>query len=320
MIKIAILITIKKQEGNTMKKWTKMMTLYSVAVLASASSLTAFADENVPVTTDTPAVAVEPTLGNSETTPTTPSDDTTVPTVPTNPVETPTVPTDTTGGDVVTPTDPNVTVPTEPSTTEPTDTTTVTQPSDTTVPPTDGTTEPTKPSTTTEPSEPAQPTEPTTTTEPSSDGDGTVTVPTVNGGTTTLTPNPSVPTNNPAVSAQTAVNAGASQVGTTSTVTGQVVSNVTPSAPVYTNTGYQIVSTQNGQVVLAYSDGSTATVSPEVVGGTVNADKTITVTDQSGEKKTLPHTGEKENVLMTLTGFLMLVGAFLFKKKSLKNN
>ena len=256
-----------------MKKWTKMMTLYSVAVLASASSLTAFADENVPVTTDIPAVAVAPAIDNSEST-TTPSDDTTVPTVPTDPVATPTEPT-------------------------------VTQPSDTTVTPTDGTTEPTTP------------TEPT---EPSSDGDGTVTVPTVNGGTTTLTPNPSVPTNNPAVSAQTAVNAGASQVGTTSTVTGQVVSNVTPSAPVYTNTGYQIVSTQNGQVVLAYSDGSTATVSPEVVGGTVNADKTITVTDQSGEKKTLPHTGEKENVLMTLTGFLMLVGAFLFKKKSLKNN
>ena len=269
------------------------MTLYSVAVLASASSLTAFADENVPVTTDIPAVAVAPAIDNSEST-TTPSDDTTVPTVPTDPVATPTEPTDTTGGDVVTPTDPNVTVPTEPTPTEPT----VTQPSDTTVTPTDGTTEPT---------------------EPSSDGDGTV-VPTVNGGTTTLTPNPSVPTNNPAVSAQTAVNAGASQVGTTSTITGQVVSNVTPSVPVYTNTGYQIVSTQNGQVVLAYSDGSTATVSPEVVGGTVNADKTITVTDQSGEKKTLPHTGEKENVLMTLTGFLMLVGAFLFKKKSLKNN
>ena len=292
MIKIAILITIKKEKENTMKKWTKMMTLYSVAVLASASSLTAFADENVPVTTDIPAVAVAPAIDNSEST-TTPSDDTTVPTVPTDPVATPTEPTVTQPSDTtVTPTD---------GTTEPT----VTQPSDTTVTPTDGTTEPTTP------------TEPT---EPSSDGDGTVTVPTVNGGTTTLTPNPSVPTNNPAVSAQTAVNAGASQVGTTSTVTGQVVSNVTPSAPVYTNTGYQIVSTQNGQVVLAYSDGSTATVSPEVVGGTVNADKTITVTDQSGEKKTLPHTGEKENVLMTLTGFLMLVGAFLFKKKSLKNN
>lgn len=302
-----------------MKKWTKMMTLYSVAVLASASSLTAFADENVPAT-DTPAVAVESTIANSTATP---SDDTTTPTVPTDPAETPTVPSDTTGGAVVTPTDPNATVPTEPSTTEPADTTTVTQPSDTTVPPTDGTANtPTEPSTTTEPSEPAQPTEPTTTNTTPSDGDGTgiVTVPTVNGGTTTLTPNPAVPTNNPNVSAQTAVNAGASQVGTTSTVTGQVVSNVSPSAPVYTNTGYQIVSTQNGQVVLAYSDGSTATVSPEVVGGTVNADKTITVTDQSGEKKTLPHTGEKENVLMILTGFLMLVGAFLFKKKSLKNN
>ncbi|HFR3868777.1 LPXTG cell wall anchor domain-containing protein [Streptococcus dysgalactiae] len=303
-----------------MKKWTKMMTLYSVAVLASASSLTAFADENVPVTTDTPAVAVESTLGNSETTPTTPSDDTTVPTVPTNPVETPTVPTDTTGGDVVTPTDPNVTVPTEPSTTEPTDTTTVTQPSDTTVPPTDGTTEPTKPSTTTEPSEPAQPTEPTTTTEPSSDGDGTVIVPTVNGGTTTLTPNPSVPTNNPAVSAQTAVNAGASQVGTTSTVTGQVVSNVTPSAPVYTNTGYQIVSTQNSQVVVAYNDGTTATVAPEVVGGVVNADKTISVKTNTGETKTLPTTGEKENAMLTISGIITMLGAFLFKKKMVKDN
>jgi len=280
MIKIAILITIKKEEENTMKKWTKMMTLYSVAVLASASSLTAFADENVPVTTDIPAVAVAPAIDNSEST-TTPSDDTTVPTVPTDPVATPTEPTDTTDG--ATATD---------GTTEPT----VTQPSDTTVTPTDGTTEPTTP------------TEPT---EPSSDGDGTVTVPTVNGGTTTLTPNPSVPTNNPAVSAQTAVNAGASQVGTTSTVTGQVVSNVTPSAPVYTNTGYQIVSTQNGQVVL--SDGST--VAPEAIGAVTNTDKTITVTKADGTKATLPETGEAANFLAVVgTGLLGLVG-FLFKKK-----
>ena len=257
-----------------MKKWTKMMTLYSVAVLASASSLTAFADENVPVTTDIPAVAVAPAIDNSEST-TTPSDDTTVPTVPTDPVATPTEPTDTTDG--ATATD---------GTTEPT----VTQPSDTTVTPTDGTTEPT---------------------EPSSDGDGTVTVPTVNGGTTTLTPNPSVPTNNPAVSAQTAVNAGASQVGTTSTVTGQVVSNVTPSAPVYTNTGYQIVSTQNGQVVL--SDGST--VAPEAIGAVTNTDKTITVTKADGTKATLPETGEAASFLAVVgTGLLGLVG-FLFKKK-----
>ena len=296
MIKIAILITIKKEKENTMKKWTKMMTLYSVAVLASASSLTAFADENVPVTTDIPAVAVAPAIDNSEST-TTPSDDTTVPTVPTDPVATPTEPTDTTGGDVVTPTDPNVTVP---STSEPAEappSTEVTQPSDTTVTPTDGTTEPTTP------------TEPT---EPSSDGDGTVTVPTVNGGTTTLTPNPSVPTNNPAVSAQTAVNAGASQVGTTSTVTGQVVSNVAPSAPVYTNTGYQIVSTQNGQVVL--SDGST--VAPEAIGAVTNTDKTITVTKADGTKATLPETGEATSILSVIGGMNLLgIAGYLVRKK-----
>ena len=273
-----------------MKKWTKLITLSSVAVLASASPLTAFADENAPVTSDVPAVVTTPEVPTD--TSSAPSDDTVVPTVPETPTETPRTPSD----DTVVPTDPNVTVPSTSEPAETTPSTEVTQPSDTTVTPTDGTTEPTTP------------TEPT---EPSSDGDGTVTVPTVNGGTTTLTPNPSVPTNNPAVSAQTAVNAGASQVGTTSTVTGQVVSNVTPSAPVYTNTGYQIVSTQNGQVVL--SDGST--VAPEAIGAVTNTDKTITVTKADGTKATLPETGEAANFLAVVgTGLLGLVG-FLFKKK-----
>lgn len=273
-----------------MKKWTKLITLSSVAVLASASPLTAFADENAPVTSDVPAVVTTPEVPTD--TSSAPSDDTVVPTVPETPTETPSTPEDNT----VVPTDPNVTVPSTSEPAETTPSTEVTQPSDTTVTPTDRTTEPTTP------------TEPT---EPSSDGDGTVTVPTVNGGTTTLTPNPSVPTNNPAVSAQTAVNAGASQVGTTSTVTGQVVSNVAPSAPVYTNTGYQIVSTQNGQVVL--SDGST--VAPEAIGAVTNTDKTITVTKADGTKATLPETGEAANFLAVVgTGLLGLVG-FLFKKK-----
>ena len=273
-----------------MKKWTKLITLSSVAVLASASPLTTFADENAPVTSDVPAVVTTPEVPTD--TSSAPSDDTVVPTVPETPTETPSTPEDNT----VVPTDPNVTVPSTSEPAETTPSTEVTQPSDTTVTPTDGTTEPTTP------------TEPT---EPSSDGDGTVTVPTVNGGTTTLTPNPFVPTNNPAVSAQTAVNAGASQVGTTSTVTGQVVSNVAPSAPVYTNTGYQIVSTQNGQVVL--SDGST--VAPEAIGAVTNTDKTITVTKADGTKATLPETGEAANFLAVVgTGLLGLVG-FLFKKK-----
>ena len=90
-----------------------------------------------------------------------------------------------------------------------------------------------------------------------------------------------------------------------------MVSNVTPSAPVYTNTGYQIVSTQNGQVVL--SDGST--VAPEAIGAVTNTDKTITVTKADGTKATLPETGEAANFLAVVgTGLLGLVG-FLFKKK-----
>lgn len=104
---------------------------------------------------------------------------------------------------------------------------------------------------------------------------------------------------------------GVSQVGTVSTSTGQVVQNVTPDAPVQTNTGASIVSTQNGQVVL--SDGST--VAPEAIGAVTNTDKTITVTKADGTKATLPETGEAANFLAVVgTGLLGLVG-FLFKKK-----
>lgn len=286
-----------------MKKWTKLITLSSVAVLASASPLTAFADENAPVTSDVPAVVTTPEVPTD--TSSAPSDDTVVPTVPETPTETPSTPEDNT----VVPTDPNVTVPSTSEPAETTPSTEVTPPSteETSLPSTEDNSA-SEPSSTEAPDQDAD-----TTTEPktSEPAENTVTVPTVNGGTTTLTPNPSVPTNNPAVSAQTAVNAGASQVGTTSTVTGQVVSNVAPSAPVYTNTGYQIVSTQNGQVVL--SDGST--VAPEAIGAVTNTDKTITVTKADGTKATLPETGEAANFLAVVgTGLLGLVG-FLFKKK-----
>ena len=146
------------------------------------------------------------------------------------------------------------------------------------------------------------------------DKDKKVEVPTIDGGTTSLTPDVTVPTNNPNVSAQTAADAGASQVGTTSQVTGQVVQEVSPSAPVQTETGASIVSTQNGNVVL--SDGSV--VAPEAVGGTVNEDKTISVTDKDGNLKTLPNTGLKESILLTFAGFglLAIVVSFFLKKRS----
>ena len=99
---------------------------------------------------------------------------------------------------------------------------------------------------------------------------------------------------------------GKSQIGTTSTSTGQVVHDVTKD-PVETNTGASIVSTQGGNVVL--SDGSV--VAPEAVGGTVNEDKTISVTDKEGNLKTLPNTGTASSMLPVvgmILGLLSLAG------------
>lgn len=216
-----------------MKKWTKLITLSSVAVLTSASSLTAFANDSsgtIPASTDVPAVVTVPSTG--ETTPTTPPvSDTTAPSVPSQPTQ------PTTGNSSTPSTD--VPVPSNPT-------------PDTSVPATSNdNVKPTQPATNNDSAKPTQPTtsNPTdsTTTQPASTdtaaGSG-VTVPTVDGGSAVLNPNISVPTNNPNVSAQTAVDAGASQVGTTSQVTGQVVANVNSASPIQTNTGYQVISTR----------------------------------------------------------------------------
>ena len=103
---------------------------------------------------------------------------------------------------------------------------------------------------------------------------------------------------------------GKSQIGTTSTSTGQVVHDVIKE-PVETNTGDSIVSTQSGNVVL--SDGSV--VAPEEVGGTVNEDKTISVTDKDGNLKTLPNTGTAESILSTIGGMLLTAVGYFYKKK-----
>lgn len=137
------------------------------------------------------------------------------------------------------------------------------------------------------------------------------TVPTTDGGSAQVTPDKTVLTNNPSISADTANHAGASQVGTTSTITGQVVQNVTAQAPVVTNTGATIVSTKDGQLVL--SDGSTVT--PETVGATTNSDKTITVTKADGTKATLPETGDKARSLLSVLGAGLLVAAGFLAQK-----
>ncbi len=103
---------------------------------------------------------------------------------------------------------------------------------------------------------------------------------------------------------------GKSQIGTTSTATGQVVHDLIK-VPVETNTGASIVSTQGGNVVL--SDGSV--VAPEEVGGTVNEDKTISVTDKDGKLKTLPNTGTAESILGAIGAMLLTAVSYVYKKK-----
>ena len=109
---------------------------------------------------------------------------------------------------------------------------------------------------------------------------------------------------------------GKSQIGTTSTSTGQTVQDVTEQNPVRTNTGAQIVSTRDGQVIL--SDGTVT--SPEAIGAKTNADKTITVTKEDGSTVTLPHTGDKNTVALGILGAMTAVAgltlAFKHKKKA----
>ena len=101
-------------------------------------------------------------------------------------------------------------------------------------------------------------------------------------------------------------------------VNGQPVVTVTPAAPIITAAGQTIVSTQNSQLVVANTDGTTSLVAPEVAGFKVNADGTLTGKDAKGTEVTLPKTGEASTVILTLAGtFFLALAAFLgFKKRA----
>ena len=99
-------------------------------------------------------------------------------------------------------------------------------------------------------------------------------------------------------------------------VNGQPVVTVTPTAPVITAAGQTIVSTQNSQIVIANTDGTTSVVAPETVGFKVNADGTLTGKDAKGKEVTLPKTGEASTVILTRAGTVFLAAAaFLGLKK-----
>ena len=99
-------------------------------------------------------------------------------------------------------------------------------------------------------------------------------------------------------------------------VNGQPVVTVTPTAPVVTAAGQTIVSTQNSQIVIANTDGTTSVVAPEAVGFKVNADGTLTGKDAKGKEVTLPKTGEASTVILTMAGtFFLAAAAFLGLKR-----
>uniref|UniRef100_UPI003F68F852 LPXTG cell wall anchor domain-containing protein n=1 Tax=Streptococcus pluranimalium TaxID=82348 RepID=UPI003F68F852 len=105
--------------------------------------------------------------------------------------------------------------------------------------------------------------------------------------------------------------------GTVSPSTGQVVSSVTPEQPIITDKGYEIVSTNQGRVVIAEPNGTTREVEPEEVGAKRNEDGTISVKDSNGEMKTLPETGAETSIFMTVFGsLLMIFGLNLVRKRN----
>ena len=103
---------------------------------------------------------------------------------------------------------------------------------------------------------------------------------------------------------------GKSQIGTTSTSTGQAVHDITK-APVQTSTGNSIVSTKDGNLVL--SDGSV--VAPEALGAVTNEDKTISVSTADGKMVTLPNTGTEQSFLAAIGGLLLTAVSYFYKKQ-----
>lgn len=199
-----------------------------------------------------------------------------------------------------------------------------------------------KPSTPVEPSQPTpetpvDPTVPSTppekpstpSTEPSTDSGSTTpggktdpTTPSTEDGKKdepkpdTPTPSPK-PTEEQPKTTDEANKAGKSQVGTTSTSTGQKVVNPVTN-PVQTNTGYTIVGTNNSHVLVSNGNGQVVELAAETVGGVVNPDKTVSVKKADGTMETLPQTGDKAAAGLTLIGLALLAVVSFMKLKQRK--
>lgn len=94
------------------------------------------------------------------------------------------------------------------------------------------------------------------------------------------------------------------------TTTGEVVFKPIPVTPDKT-----VIGTKDSQVIIRDQAGRTQVVTPESLGGHVNPNGTVTITDSKGAKKTLPKTGDKQSVLGYLGMMLISVLGYAIKKK-----
>ncbi|AEJ26075.1 conserved hypothetical protein [Streptococcus equi subsp. zooepidemicus ATCC 35246] len=76
-----------------------------------------------------------------------------------------------------------------------------------------------------------------------------------------------------------------------------------------------VVGTQNSQVLVRDQAGNVTVLAPEVLGGHVNPNGTVTIKDSTGAEKTLPKTGDKQSPLGYLGMMLVSALGYAFKKK-----
>lgn len=94
------------------------------------------------------------------------------------------------------------------------------------------------------------------------------------------------------------------------TTTGEVVFKPIPVTPDKT-----VIGTKDSQVIIRDQAGRTQVVTPDSLGGHVNPNGTVTITDSTGAKKTLPKTGDKQSVLGYLGMMLISFLGYAVKKK-----
>ncbi|NGL83171.1 LPXTG cell wall anchor domain-containing protein [Streptococcus equi] len=76
-----------------------------------------------------------------------------------------------------------------------------------------------------------------------------------------------------------------------------------------------VVGTQNSQVLVRDQAGNVTVLAPEVLGGHVNPNGTVTIKDSTGAEKILPKTGEQQSLLGYLGMMLVSALGYAFKKK-----